>query len=123
MGKPGTRFHDIKQGELGQILTRRDSFALFVYTPLCGTCKLAAKMLQAAAAVSPPVTLYTVNLNLMPALAQDWKIESVPCLMIFRQGELVSRVYAMRSVEHLSQQLRLLTDLEQSNRTGGKRDE
>ncbi|UFJ42370.1 thioredoxin family protein [Brevibacillus humidisoli] len=98
------------QGQIERALEHGESFALFLYTPLCGTCQLAKRMVAVAAKICSPVSPYTANLNLMPALAQALRIESVPCLMIVRQGEIVSKEYAMRSVDHLCRQLGLLMD-------------
>lgn len=74
------------------------SFALFVYTPLCGTCKAAERMLLVVQELLPELALVKGNINAMPQLAQQWQIQSVPCLLVFRQGELCKQAYAMKSV-------------------------
>src|SRR5690349_21730849 len=60
-------------------------FALFVHTPLCGTCGAARRMLEVAAALVPELPLTGANLNAMPELAQQFRIESVPCLLFKRR--------------------------------------
>jgi thioredoxin-like negative regulator of GroEL len=77
------------------------SFSAFVYTPLCGTCKAAERMLMVIKEMMPNLSLYKCNVNVMPQLAQHWQIQSVPCLLVFQQGELTKKAYAMKSVQDL----------------------
>ncbi|WP_027084787.1 thioredoxin family protein [Cohnella panacarvi] len=56
--------------------------AVFVHTPLCGTCALAKRMLAVVEQIRPDFRLYAANLNAMPGIAQTFRIESVPCLLV-----------------------------------------
>jgi thioredoxin-like negative regulator of GroEL len=85
-----------------------ETFAVYFYTPLCGTCKLGEKMLSIIEEMIPHVSLCKCNLNFAPNLAQELKIESVPCLVIWSRGSMVRKEYAMRSVDYLYQLLRSL---------------
>jgi thioredoxin-like negative regulator of GroEL len=78
-----------------------DTFVVYFYTPLCGTCGVAKKMLTVTYAMLPSLPLYESNINFAPTLAQEWQIESVPCLALIENGELVRKVYAMHSVPHI----------------------
>lgn len=81
--------------------------AILFTTPMCGTCKVAERMLEIAEAVGLDYPLYKANINFTPRLREEWRIGSVPCLIVLRNGELVRQEYAMRSVDHL---YRLLKD-------------
>lgn len=74
---------------------------LFVYTPLCGTCKVGERMLEVVQATGSAVPLYKLNINYAPELAEQWQITSVPCLIVLDEGEPIAREYTMRSVDHL----------------------
>ncbi|WP_088102151.1 thioredoxin family protein [Halalkalibacter urbisdiaboli] len=74
---------------------------LFVYTPLCGTCKLAGSMLEVIEASNPALMIHRININHAPNFAQTWKIKSVPCLLIFQKGLGVERIYAFQSISYL----------------------
>lgn len=87
---------------------RKDSFALLLYTPFCGTCKLTERMLLVVSEMDPQIPLFKANINLMPSLATRWKITSVPCLLIIKQGEIAEQLYAMRSVDYLYHSLQTL---------------
>lgn len=75
--------------------------ALLFTSPFCGTCKVAERMLEVVAAADVPVTMYKININYAPKLRNDWKITSVPCLVLLKNGEPVRYEYAMRSVDYL----------------------
>ncbi|SFB16406.1 Thioredoxin [Cohnella sp. OV330] len=74
------------------------ALALFVYTPLCGTCALARRMLEVAEASLTNVRIASANINLMPGMAEAFQIESVPCLLLRRQDGAWNKVYRFGSV-------------------------
>ncbi|MFC4304744.1 thioredoxin family protein [Cohnella boryungensis] len=81
-------------------------FALFVHTPLCGTCQAAKRMLAVAEELVPDIGLAAANLNLMPELAPLFRIESVPCLIVKRKNGSWSKQYRFPSVVELVEHLR-----------------
>lgn len=87
--------------EIDEGLVGNKSILLYLYTPLCGTCQLASKMLTVAAELMPEYTFCKVDLNYMPDIAEEWGIESVPCLAIIREGKLIEKIYAFYSVPYL----------------------
>ncbi len=81
--------------------TAAGPFAVFVHTPLCGTCKAARRMLEVAEAMLPQLKMASANLNLMPDMAQIFRIESVPCLLIKCPDGGVKKIYRFGSVQEL----------------------
>ncbi|MFD2673059.1 thioredoxin family protein [Marinicrinis sediminis] len=81
--------------------TGEGSYAVLVYTPFCGTCKLALRMLDIVSELHPNLDLYRMNVNHAPQWCEEWEIRSVPSLLIFQSGSLVRKEYALRSVEQL----------------------
>lgn len=77
------------------------SCAVFLHTPMCGTCQAARRMLEVLMAMDDQLPLYAGNVNLMPQLARSWRIGSVPCVAFIRQGQLVDKMYAVQSVPAL----------------------
>ncbi|MFC5649239.1 thioredoxin family protein [Paenibacillus solisilvae] len=75
--------------------------AILFSSPFCGTCKVAERMLEVVEASNVPVTIYKMNINYAPKLRNAWKISSIPCLVLLRNGEPVRYEYAMRSVHYL----------------------
>lgn len=100
---------EIKVEQFRQMLEQKHTFALFLYTPMCGTCKLAKRMLTVTLEALPNRSAFEMNINTAPNFAQEWEISSVPALLIFRDGVLIERQYAMQSVGFLYERLKDLS--------------
>ncbi|MGC5772976.1 thioredoxin family protein [Paenibacillus pabuli] len=81
--------------------------AVFIYTPLCGTCAAARRMLEIAEHLLPEGILTEMNIHDIPELVQQFQISSVPAVMLFDgEHEVPKMVYRMNSVEHLLGEIR-----------------
>jgi thioredoxin 1 len=80
--------------------------AFYLYTPFCGTCQVAGKMMDIVAELVKDVPMGKANLNFMEDLAIDYEIESVPCLIISENGEVREKIYAFQSVPNLYEKLK-----------------
>lgn len=81
--------------------------AIFIYTPLCGTCAAARRMLEIAEHLLPADILFEMNIHDIPELVQQFQISSVPAVMIFDgEQDVPKMVYRMSSVEHLLNEIR-----------------
>lgn len=96
--------------EIESAMERKETFALYLYTPLCGTCKVGEKMLQVLYTMNPNLSLYKGDLNFLPDLARDWQVMSVPCLALIKKGQLVQKIYALGSVVELNEVLKRLEE-------------
>ncbi len=74
---------------------------VLIYTPFCGTCQLAERMLEIVQAAGIAMPLRKLNINYAPALREAWKVASVPCLALLRNGAPIHMEYTMKSVDHL----------------------
>jgi thioredoxin-like negative regulator of GroEL len=100
---------EVTAAEIMQKLqTEPKPFAVFFYTPLCGTCKLAERMLSVVEAAIPDAPIFRANINGMSEWAERWRISSVPALFLFSRGEITDRHYALRSVDFLYRLLKPL---------------
>ncbi|MBO1909999.1 thioredoxin family protein [Sporosarcina sp. 6E9] len=82
-------------------LEESDVAVFYLYTPLCGTCAVASKMMNVITVMKPEIPIGKADLNYLEDLAIDYKIESVPCLLIAKEGVLQEKVYAFHSVPDL----------------------
>ncbi len=77
----------------------------FIHSPFCGTCHIARKMLVTIEEVYQSGLFYELNASLHPKLMQDFKIESVPCMLITKEGGVVEKIYAFHSVPHMLERI------------------
>lgn len=89
------------QQEIQKLIEAKENFILYLYTPMCGTCQVAGKMVEVVEKVLPEQNWGKSDLNYLPKLALEWRIESVPCLLIFHKGEIKQKIYAFHSVPNL----------------------
>jgi thioredoxin-like negative regulator of GroEL len=82
-------------------LMEENAILLYLYTPLCGTCMVASKMLNIVEAMKKDVLFGKMDLNYAPSLAKKYEIESVPCLLIFKDGLMIEKIYRFQSVPFL----------------------
>lgn len=79
---------------------------VYFYTPLCGTCMVASKMLSVVEEFDHELKMGKLDLNFVPELARDLAIESVPCLVLIREGEVKDMFYAFHSVPFLLEKIK-----------------
>jgi thioredoxin-like negative regulator of GroEL len=93
------------QDDLNAFLGKSGTGLVYFYTPLCGTCQVAGKMLGVVEQIVD-VEVGKMNLNFYPGLAVEYAVESVPCLLFIRAGKLVETIYAFRSVPYLLEKVK-----------------
>lgn len=77
----------------------------YLYTPICGTCQVASKMMQVVEAMRQDLPMGKADLNYVQDLAIDYEIESVPCLLVAEDGIVKNKIYAFQSVPDLLQNI------------------
>ncbi|WP_201714326.1 thioredoxin family protein [Rossellomorea arthrocnemi] len=90
---------------LHQCITDHTLEAVYLYTPMCGTCQVAGKMIDVVEKLPQSFHFAKANLNYLPQFAEELSIESVPCLLLFKDGEEMERIYAFQSVPYLYETL------------------
>lgn len=101
------QMQELSRQQMNQQLSEgKQPFAVYLYTPLCGTCKIARQMLDIVTVMEPSLPIYQMNINYIPDLSMEWKIRSVPCLIIVQNGQVKAPLYRMESVDHLLVYLR-----------------
>ncbi len=58
----------------------------------CGPCQMLAPVLeQVSSSLGDRVDFYNVDVDDAPELAGEYKVQSVPCLILMKNGELVDQ--------------------------------
>ena len=78
------------------------------WAPWCGPCQMLGPVMENLAAQYEGKALVAkVNVDEEPELARQYRIMSIPTLMVFRSGELVRRETGGRSKEEIIEMLDL----------------
>lgn len=93
---------------LKELWTKGAPLAVFLYTPFCGTCKAARRMLEVAEHLLPEGIIADADVNMLPKIVQQYQIRSVPALLVAKadRSSMPSIRYSMGSVEELLQDIR-----------------
>ena len=86
---------------LNEFMEQGGTGLMYLYTPMCGTCQVASKMMDVLQSLCPSVTIGKADLNYMPEIARALEIQSVPCLLVIKNGEIIKIAYAFHSVPYL----------------------
>jgi len=63
------------------------------WAPWCGPCRSFAPVFeQAAAQLEPGARFAKLNTEAVPSIAQRWRIQSIPTLIVFKGGKEVARM-------------------------------
>lgn len=84
-----------------EIMEEKDDLLLYIHTPFCGTCHVARSFLETIESTLQKQVFYEMNASLYPGFMQAEKIESVPCLLIVRAGEVKEKVYTFHSIANI----------------------
>ncbi|KAA1042513.1 thioredoxin family protein [Macrococcus equipercicus] len=77
-----------------------ETYIIFGYTPLCGTCKVAERMVDVLAELTK-LHVIKQDVNYVPALVQDYQVMSVPVLFVVKADEVAATVFKFESVTNL----------------------
>ena len=62
----------------------------------CGPCRMMRPMLDALAEERTDVKIASINIDNEEALAEAYDVASIPCLVLFKNGEEVDRSVGLR---------------------------
>lgn len=71
----------------------------------CGPCRMMAPILEEAAAEVKDVVFAKVDVDQNPDAAMDLRIQAVPTLMLFRDGEPVDRMIGVLDKKSLIEEI------------------
>lgn len=100
--------NEITRDDLNQTLNNHGNYVVLVYTKMCGTCESAKIMLDIVSKTLNHLSIYQLNANHHPKIIEDYQIMSIPCFLIYKEGQLVEQFYAFHSVTFLYQKINSL---------------
>ena len=69
----------------------------------CGPCKMLAPVLEELSTSNPEIDFYKINVDENQDIANAFEISSIPCLIIFKDGEEVDRAVGFKSKQQLQE--------------------
>ncbi|MBY0096987.1 thioredoxin family protein [Mesobacillus maritimus] len=97
---------DWSKEDIDLFIQNKETGLVYFYTPICGTCQMAGKMLEVIAKLFPNMKIGRTDLNYIPALAEQFEVKSVPCLLIIQNGQVMETIFAFQSVPYLHEKIK-----------------
>ena len=97
----------ITQGEFADEVTRcAQPVVVDFYATWCGPCRTFAPMLDRVAdAYTSKIKFVKVNVDESPGLAQNYEVQAVPTVLLFKDGKLADKVLGVPAEADLKNKL------------------
>ncbi len=91
-----------------ELVARADKPVLLdFWAEWCGPCRMVSPVVEEIAASHPEIAVGKVNVDEEPALAQAFRVQSIPMLVLLRDNAVVAAAVGAQSKEQLDQKLGL----------------
>lgn len=81
----------INQNNFDQVKNSEKTVLLDFYADWCGPCRMVAPLVEEIAAEHPEYLICKVNVDDEPALAQEFGVQSIPTLVVLKNGKIVTQ--------------------------------
>lgn len=91
-----------------ELVARADKPVLLdFWAEWCGPCRMVSPVVEEIAASHPEIAVGKVNVDEEPALAQAFRVQSIPMLVLLRDNAVVAAAVGAQSKEQLEHKLGL----------------
>ena len=80
-----------------EVLEAKETVLVDFWAPWCGPCRMQAPVLEKLAEENPAVKVVKVNVDDNQELAMEYRISSIPSLIVFKNGEAVNCAVGLQS--------------------------
>ena len=83
--------HINKENYENEVVRSDKKVLLDFWAPWCGPCRMVGPMLDEIAAERPDIKVCKVNVDEEVVLASEYKIFSIPTILVIKNGEVVNK--------------------------------
>ncbi len=81
----------ISQNNFDQVKNSDKTVLLDFYADWCGPCRMVAPLVEELASEHPEYLICKINVDDEPALAQEFGVQSIPTLVVLKDGKVVTQ--------------------------------
>ena len=80
-----------------EVLNSDKPVLLDFWAPWCGPCRMVVPMVEAIAEERPDIKVGKINIEDEQALAREFRVMSIPTLLVVKNGQVVNRSVGVKS--------------------------
>ena len=80
-----------------EVLEAKETVLADFWAPWCGPCRMQGPVLEKFAEANPDVKVVKINVDDNQELAMEYKIMSIPSMIVFKNGEAVNCAVGLQS--------------------------
>ncbi len=80
-----------------EVLEAKETVLADFWAPWCGPCRMQGSVLEKFAEANPDVKVVKINVDDNQELAMQFKIMSIPSMIVFKNGEAVNCAVGLQS--------------------------
>ncbi len=88
-----------------EVLQSEKPVLIDFWAPWCGPCRMLSPILDEIAAEHPEITLGKINVDEEVELSMQYRIMSIPAVMLFKNGEVAATSIGLRPKEEMEKLL------------------
>ncbi|MCY6354670.1 thioredoxin [Clostridium sp. ZS2-4] len=80
-----------------EVINSEQAAVVDFWAPWCGPCRMLGPVMdELAEEMNGKAKFFKINVDENSAIAQKYRISSIPCVMVFKDGEVVDTVVGFR---------------------------
>lgn len=83
------------------VLNQKGVVVVDFWAPWCGPCRMVGPVMEEIAAEHPNIKVGKINVDEQPELARQFRVMSIPTLVVMKNGEVVNRSVGAKSKEQI----------------------
>ena len=95
----------VNQQEFQELIAHNETVFVDFYANWCGPCKMLAPSIEKLADEHSEVKVVKIDVDQEQALAMQFQVQSIPTLIVFKNGKPVNRQMGFMPYEALEQML------------------
>ena len=83
------------------VLNQKGVVVVDFWAPWCGPCRMVGPVMEEIAAEHPNIKVGKINVDEQPELARQFRVMSIPTLVVMKNGEVVGRSVGAKPKEQI----------------------
>ena len=98
--------HSVTKANFDELKKSDKTVLLDFYADWCGPCRMVSPIVDQIAEENPQYLVGKINVDDEPELAQAFRVESIPTLVVMKNGEVVSQSAGARPKQQILDMLK-----------------